>query len=230
MSTLQLTPAQLAQAQTAQWKEILRQALADMRVAAPAIVQSFNANQTVNVQIAVSELVRTPDGPSWAQIAAINNVPIIVPRGGGFSLTLPLKPGDEGWLVFCDSCIDLWWLNGGVQPPPTWPKPAGASLIQPQFERRRHDVTDCGFFPGAWNQKRALPSYSLTTLQLRTDDGTCYIEITPGGVINIKAPGGLNINGTVIATGDVQGNGHSLSSHVHPGVQSGGSDTGTPIG
>ena len=39
---------------------------------------------------------------------------------------------------------------------------------------------------------------------------------------------GVQVNGKITATGDVVGNGISLKSHVHGGVQSGGSETGNP--
>ena len=222
-----LTPSQLNYAQTAQWKEFLRQALADVRVAIPSIVKSFDAGtQTVSVQIAVSELVRL-NNPQWTAIQPINKVPIILPRAGGFCLTLPIQAGDEGMLVFCDSCIDLWWLNGGIQPP------AGAPFTQPEFERRRHDLNDCGFYPGTWNQTRVLPAYSIFSAQLRTDDGTCYLELAPGGIVNILAPGGVNIIGNLNATEEITAQTLTipipLSTHLHSDVTGGLDDTGPPI-
>jgi hypothetical protein len=234
-SQLQLTPAQLTAALTAQWKEIIRQALIDLRVAAPAVVTQFNSNQTVNVQIEISELVRLPDGPQWTAIPPIYNVPIILPRAGGFSLTLPLKAGDEGLLVFCDSCIDLWWQQGGVQPP------AGAPLKQPQFERRRHDLSDCGFIPGPWNQTRVLSNYSTDSAQLRSDDGTVIVDVAEAGItltapkvtintsgdIDLTASGNVNISGTNVSiASDTTIDGKTFLTHTHTGVQSGGSDTG----
>jgi hypothetical protein len=178
-----LTPSQLNSAESAQWKTILKQALYELRVAAPAIVQSFDAaTQTVSVQVAVSELIKTNSSPVWTQIPPINKVPIVLPRGGGFCLTLPLKAGDEGLLIFCDQCIDLWWLNGGVQPPP------GAPLVQPQFERRRHDLTDCGFYPGMWSQPNVVANYSANSAQLRSDDGTVIIDLSETNGITLTAP------------------------------------------
>jgi hypothetical protein len=215
MSTLQLTPAQLNAAESAQWQEILRQALADLRVAAPAIVQSFDATtQTVAVQIATRELVRTPDGPEWTTPTPIYKVPVAFPRAGGFALTMPLNAGDEGFLVFCDACIDLWWARGGVQN---------------QFERRRHYICDCIFHPGPWSQPRLLANYSSTSAQLRNDAGSAYIEIAAGGIINIKAPGGLNIIGATVGSGEGTFNSIPVSTHLHTGVTTGGGDTGTPI-
>ena len=217
MSTApQLTPAQLNYAETAQWKAILKQAITDLRVSIPAIVQSvdYTANPpVVTVTVAIQEVVRTADGPQNKTIYPISNVPIVLPSAGGFSLTLPVTAGDEGLLTFCDMCIDLWWKRGG---------------IQPQFERRRHDLSDCGFAPGMRSQKRPLSNWSQNSAQLRSDDGTTYIEIAAGGVVNIVAPGGLNVNGAVVATGEVTGNGIPLSTHIHGGIYSGGSFTDEP--
>lgn len=217
----QLTPSQLNFADTAMWKEILRQALTDLRVSIPAIVQSFDAaTQCVAVKPAIREVVRTPTGPENTEIAPIYNVPLCFPSAGGFSLTLPVQAGDEGLLVFCDMCIDLWWSRGG---------------IQNQFERRRHDVSDCGFYPGGRSQPRVLTAYSADSAQLRSDDGAAYVEVAAGHVVNVVAPGGLNITGpvmvmgTVMASGEVIGNGVALSTHIHGGVTTGGGDTGPPL-
>lgn len=211
----QLTPAQLNYAETAQWKDILRQAITDLRVSIPAIVTDFDpVKQVVGVEIAIREVVRTPSGPVDTAIAPIYNVPVCFPSAGGFSLTLPIQSGDEGLLVFCDMCIDLWWARGG---------------IQNQLERRRHDLSDCGFYPGGRSQPRALPSYSANSAQLRSDDGSTYVEIAAGQIVNIVAPSGVNITGNLVVSGEVTGNGIPLSTHLHPGVQAGGSDTGAPI-
>jgi hypothetical protein len=186
-----MTPAQLNAADTAQWKSTLKQALYDLRVAAPAIVKSYDsATNTVVVQVAVSELVRKNYVPVFMAIWPIFKVPVVLPSSGGFSITLPLQSGDEGLLVFCDQCIDAWWENGGIQPPD------GAILPQPNFERRRHDITDCGFIPGMRSQPRLLQNYSTTSMQLRSDDGTVVIDVAEAGV-TITAP-----KTQIVTTGD----------------------------
>lgn len=144
--------------------------------------------QTVTAQIAIQERVRPASGPAqWLDVPAIVNVPVILPRGGGFGITLPLKKGDEGLLVFCDTCFDLWWLHGQNNAPPAQnnpplpgPSPSGS---QRQLEVRRHYVHDCGFWPGMWSQPNVLPNYSGDSLQIRTDDGaTTVIDVATGGV------------------------------------------------
>lgn len=42
--------------------------------------------------------------------------------------------------------------------------------------------------------------------------------------------GNVSLNGTFTATGTVTGNGHNLSTHVHGGISTGSSNSGTPIG
>jgi Phage protein Gp138 N-terminal domain len=228
----QLNQAMLNYAETAQWKAIVKQALLETRCAAPATVQSFDpVKQVVTVQINISELVDSPNGPAWTAIYPISNVPICLPRGGGFALTLPIVQGDEGMLVFCDSCIDLWWQEGGIQPPP------GGPLVQPNFEQRRHDVTDCGFYPGMWNQKRVLANYSGSSAQLRSDDGTVIIDVSLNGITFTAPKVTLNSNGDLDLTasgvvkilsngGDTTIDGKDFLNHQHTGVSTGTGDTG----
>lgn len=54
------------------------------------------------------------------------------------------------------------------------------------------------------------------------------VKITVAGVIVDITSSQVSINGKVVATGDVVGGGISLDSHVHGGVQSGGSNTSGP--
>jgi hypothetical protein len=158
-------------AQTAQWKELIRQSLCDLRVAIPGIVVSFDVvTQTAVVQPAVREKLIVPGKP--AQNVAINpiyDVPVVMPRGGGYSMTLPLAAGDECLLVFNDMAIDNWWQNGGVQ-------------NQYQFESMRHDIADAVCIPGPWSQPRVLANYSPDSLQIRSDDGDTIIDVSESGV------------------------------------------------
>lgn len=47
---------------------------------------------------------------------------------------------------------------------------------------------------------------------------TVSIELTQGGAVNIVAPGGVNIAGSVTVSGDVVASGKSLVNHTHMGV------------
>lgn len=220
MSTnLRLTPEQLNYAITAQWKRILRQSLDDLRVSIPAIVQSFDAtHQTVTVQIAIREIVQGTQGPENIAIAPITKVPVMFPSGGGFSLTFPLQAGDEGLLIFCDACIELWLARGGVQD---------------QLERVRHALADCGFYPGGRSQPRVLSNYSTGSAQLRSDDGTKIIDVGNNNAISLTAPA-INITATngivnIASSGGANNtkiDGKVFLTHLHIGVTSGNSNTG----
>jgi hypothetical protein len=175
-----LTAAQVNRDQSAQFLQLIKQAMAKARVAIPAFLTDDMdpATQTVTVQIAIQELVRTTNGPAYMDVPPVVFVPIGVQRAGGFSSTLPLKKGDEGFLVFFDACVDFWWTNGqGSSPPPTMPKGAQASGSQRQNELRRHYVHDCVFMPCLWSQPNLLPDYSTDSAQLRADDGTAFVDV-----------------------------------------------------
>src|SRR6185312_7133451 len=93
-----------------------------MRVSMPAVVVSFDATkQTVSVQPAIKEIVAYLEaGGLWNNnteaipLPVLQDVPVVVPRAGGFTITLPIQPGDECLVVFGDTCIDAWWQSGGT--------------------------------------------------------------------------------------------------------------------
>ena len=176
---LALSPSQVNRAQSEQWRQAIRQALADTRCATPAFLTEDVdiTTQTVTVQISIQERVRTPTGPQWWDIPPIIMVPIIAPRGGGYSVTLPLKKGDEGLLIFCDTCFDLWWRDGQEGTVAQNTLNSGGKT-QKQNEVRRHYIHDCGFWPGMWSQKNLLTSYATDSLQIRTDDGATVIDVS----------------------------------------------------
>lgn len=186
-----LTPSQINSAEPAQWRQIVRQALDDTRCSTTAfLAEDIDPDrQTVTVQIAIQERVRPANGKAqWWDVPPIVNVPILTPRGGGYSITLPLKKGDQGLLIFCDTCFDNWWLNGQNNAPPA-ANVRVASGSQRQFEVRRHHVHDCGFAPGLWSQNNVLTDYSIDSLQIRRDDGSAIIDVSDASVV-VKNNGG----------------------------------------
>ena len=192
--------------------------LSGLQTAMPGIVTAVNLTKNVcSVQPSIQFYVRQPDGSQlWVTPPQLINVPIVFPSAGGFALTFPIAEGDEVLVICASRCIDAWWQNGGVQ-------------VQAEF--RMHDWGDGFAIPGPRSLPNALENISGSAAQLRSLDGSTYIEIAAGGVVNIKAPGGVNINGAVIATGEVTANGgHTVSAHVHGGVQTGGGTTAGPTG
>jgi len=118
------------------------------------------------------------------------NCPVIFPGGGGFSLTFPLAAGDDMLVIFASRCIDGWWQSGGWK--------SGKPTPQKQVELRMHDLSDGFCLPRVYSQTDLPHAVSTTTTQLRSDDGSMYVELAGSHVMNIVAPGGLNITAPTI--------------------------------
>ncbi|MBJ3816656.1 translation initiation factor IF-2 [Shimwellia pseudoproteus] len=191
-----------------------------LRVAMPGIIQSFDPDTvTAVVQPAIRAVSRDNDGnTSTHDYPLLVDVPVVFPRGGGCTLTFPVKAGDECLVIFADRCIDFWWQNGGVQEP---------------VDGRMHDLSDAFCIPGPQSQAQKISGISTTAAQLRTDSGAAFIELAPGGAVTITSPqvtinGQLQVNGVITSTGDQTAGGISQINHTHGGVQSGDSNTGKP--
>jgi len=216
-----------------------------LRVALPGIIQSFDPDAvTAVVQPAIRYIERDNDGNKVTQdYPLLVDVPVVFPRGGGCTLTFPVKEGDECLVIFADRCIDFWWQSGGIQEP---------------VDGRMHDLSDAFCIVGPQSQARKISGISTTTAQLRTDDGTAFIEVAAGGDITATTAGNATINapeivlngnvtingnlsqgmgenggtatmhGPVTVTNDVTAGGKSLMTHTHGGVETGSGNTGEP--
>ncbi|MCC7907759.1 translation initiation factor IF-2 [Klebsiella pneumoniae] len=191
-----------------------------MRVALPGIIQSFDPESvTAVVQPAIRYIERDNDGNTSTQdYPLLVDVPVIFPRGGGCTLTFPVKEGDECLVIFADRCIDFWWQSGGIQEP---------------VDGRMHDLSDAFCIVGPQSQAKKIGGISTTAAQLRTDDGSAIIELAAGGAVTITSPqitinGPLQVNGEITSTGDQLAGGISQIGHTHGGVEPGGGSTGAP--
>lgn len=200
------------------------QVAAKIRVAIPAIIQSFDATkQTVVVQPAIMESVRLSGGLATLNLGLVADVPIIMPRAGGYSLTLPIQAGDECLLIIADRCIDAWFQSGGQQAP---------------VEVRRHSISDAFAILGPWSNPRDLTSYSVSAAQLRSDDGNTLIEVGAGEVtikannVSVQAQqvtvaGSTNVH--ITGAGNTTIEGKNFLTHTHSGVTAGGGVTGPVV-
>ena len=216
-----------------------------MRVALPGIIQSFDPESlTAVVQPAIRYIERDNDGnKSTKDYPLLVDVPVVFPRGGGCTLTFPVSEGDECLVIFADRCIDFWWQSGGVQEP---------------VDGRMHDLSDAFCIVGPQSQAKKIGGISTTGAQLRTDDGSAFIEVAAGGDITATTAGNATINapeivlngnvtingnlsqgmgesggsatmhGPVTVTNDVTAGGKSLMTHTHGGVEHGSDSTGEP--
>ena len=214
----------------------------DIRVAIPGIIKSFNATkQTVEVQAAIRERVIIDGVLSWETIPILVDVPIVIPRAGGYMLTLPIEAGDECLVVFADACIDAWYQSGDVQN---------------QIDRRRHDLSDGFAIIGTWSQPNVIVNYSTDKAQLRNEAGTSKVELddttinlTTTGIINLTAAtlniqvAAMNMNADGTGAVAIKGQTISIDSttnattiegrdflvHHHTGVSTGSGNTGDVV-
>jgi hypothetical protein len=199
-----------------------------LRVAMPAIVAAFDEkNQTVTLQAAIAG---TDENGSAMTPPVLADVPVKFPRGGGFAFTFPVNPGEEGWVLFADRCIDNWFSTGQVSQ---------------AAEHRQHDWSDGGFLPGFSSLARAIGSFRNDAIVMRQLAGAGYVAIDTGGNVDIDGTqltvhcptkfmkpvtkdetlmvtGAATITGSVTVTGgNVTVDGMGSKSHHHTDSQNG---------
>ncbi len=104
-------------------QEALRMAmdgrLSSLWVSIPGIVTKVDFDKmTLEVQPAIQGIVEDQYGNfKNVNLPVLVDVPIVFPSAGGFTLTLPIKTGDEVIVLFASRCIDSWWQSGGIGVP-----------------------------------------------------------------------------------------------------------------
>ena len=110
--------------------------------ALPVIVTEDSDGFTVRLQPAIKGKQIDPQGKETdVQMPVLPDVPVQFSAGGGFTITHPIKKGDEGIAVFSARCLDNWWQQGGVQT---------------QARQRWHSLSDAMYIPGIRSKPRAL--------------------------------------------------------------------------
>jgi hypothetical protein len=233
-----LSLAEQVKSPTAQINNALSGFACAMRVCCPGIIQSFDpAEQTVTVSLALKETVFVNQRAKNMKIPDLIHVPLVIPKGGNFVLTMPVAQGDECIVVFGDQCIDSWWQSGGIQPP---------------LKLRRHNLSDGFAILGTWSQPNTISSYSTTSAQLRSKDGTVIVDVASTGVtitspkVVVNTTGDVDVqasgNTSVTASGSVTVSGSSVTlgsattidsrvflNHTHSGVTTGSGVTGKVV-
>jgi len=151
--------------------------LKELHTSMPGIIESFDSTkQTASIQPAVKRIFVTRDGDKEiltpSDLPILINVPIVFPRGGGFSLTFPVKKGDECLLNFCERSIDNWHQFGTIKVP-------GA--------RRFHSLSDAVAFVGLSSLPNKIPDYDPNNMEIKKDDGSVSIKLLENGNLEIHS-------------------------------------------
>ena len=160
----------------------------EQHVALPGRVQSYDAaTQTADVVPLLRHPVPQPDG-SYAleDLPVVPSVPVLWPRTGRWSLTLPMGPGDFVQLLVNSSDIGRWRAGDG-------------SVVDPGDLRRQH-LSHAVAIPGLYPRARALEHASATELVLGDTQGT-RLSIDASGTLTVTTGAGpvlvVDADGTV---------------------------------
>ncbi|QHI29034.1 hypothetical protein AhaeINNSZ174_05900 [Acinetobacter haemolyticus] len=192
----------------------------------PCEVVSYDPDAvTVEVKPLIRVPARTPDGGiEMLEIPILQDVPVMFPCAGGFTITHPINVGDECLVSFSSRNIDNWWQSGGVQNP---------------FDTRHHDLSDGFAFFRPQSQDKKISGISTDSLEIRSDDNATKIQITPGGIINfigqkavfhcdVEMKKSLTVDKVINSLTDVIAKTVSLLNHITTGVTSGSGKSGPP--
>jgi phage gp45-like len=139
-----------------------------LRVAMPATIENYDfKTQKASVQIDMKELLANDTALDYP---VISDVPVIFPRSGGASLTMPVVRGDPCLVFFLDRDISAWLL--------------GASNKKPNSQNC-HDLNDAVAIMGLSPFSQESLAENNTDVLLTYDK--CNIRLKKGGKIEIDS-------------------------------------------
>lgn len=152
----------------------------DINTCYPAKIKSFDpVTQTCTVIVSVEDYY-TGINFSFKKQAAplLVDVPVHIVQGGGWSLTVPIKEGDNCLIVYAQKGYDHW-LYSDLQE-------TGLVDGRPTAEHyREFSIRDALCIVGFNPIPKAIPNYNPTDLEIRNADLNQRITLKEGGNIEI---------------------------------------------
>ena len=165
--------------------------MSELHVCLPGRIERYDhIEQRAEVKPLLRRSYRDGDESDMPVIA---DVPVIWPRAGGASLTMPVKQGDGVLLVFADRSIDRWLVQGGEVTPD---------------DRRKHDLSDCVAIPGLYSFVDESPQDNNEDVLLQYEGSS--VRLTGDGNIETETDGDHSVSISGAHTMDVEGD-HSVS-------------------
>jgi len=151
------------------------------------IVEFFPETCTASVLICAERCAQDSEETNQViERKPIEEVPVHMPQGGGWSLTAPVKVGDTCMICFSQVGYDHWFYKDNDT--------AGLLAAIPKPHLKRKFSEDDGFcFVGFNPLTRTIKEYSADNLELRNEDRTQFISLDAGGDINIETNKDVNI-------------------------------------
>ena len=162
--------------------------LKDLHTCLPAIVESFDpVTQTLEIQPAISRIY---SGGKEVPLPKLINVPLVTLQTAQFSITMPVKAGDECLVIFSERSIDAFYKTGEVSPP---------------NDLRFHDLSDGFAILGISSEPNVITNYDPDNVEIRNADASVAVTLKPTDEIIIKAPTKITLDTPLVeCTGDVK--------------------------
>ena len=173
------------QSTTPTWADVILRALdsrlCEVHVALPGRVESYDpAKQTADVKPVVKSPIRKEGGTELLseELPVVPSVPVLFPRAGEFFVSLPVKAGHFGLLVFNDFSIDRFRALGEDAAP---------------GDSRCHTLTGAVFLPVALTPSaQKLADAHADNLVVGRDGGSA-IHIRPDDEIHMPGDGASDV-------------------------------------
>ena len=150
-------------------RRVVSRMFSEINVCIPAQIEAFDpATQMVECVPMIRRRVKNPDGSEEiVDCEKLIKVPLLTPyvRILGFSLTMPVSPGDICLLLFADKPLDLWQETGDVSDPP---ETKGS---------RNHHITDGIAILSPIPLPNAIEDYQIDSAEIRNDDRTTALQV-----------------------------------------------------
>ncbi|WPY01545.1 hypothetical protein Trichorick_01458 (plasmid) [Candidatus Trichorickettsia mobilis] len=144
----------------------------ELNVSIPGVIEKYDfKTQKANVRINIKPYQKVD-----VDFPIVPNVPVVFPRSGGASLTMPVKKGDGCLLVFSDLDAKSWLL--------------GADNVKPQTSRRHH-LTDAIAIIGLNPFTKASQAENNEDVLLSYADSK--VRLKPNGIIDIHNAKEVNV-------------------------------------
>lgn len=157
-----------------------------------AIVSSVNyENQTLEANPVT--IMRTVDDNGKLhdfKLPMLIDVPFQCYKGGGYSITVPVKEGDECLIVFTDVDFSAWFQNGGF------------NFAEHSF---KHAYSNAIAIIGFSSEVNSIQNYNPNAVEIRNADGTQKISLSEGNITLKSATITLDGNVTTTGTSNLQG-------------------------
>lgn len=148
----------------------------------PALVVAVNhSTQLIDAQITIKRQMKG----ELINLPLLKNVPLRYYKSNIFSITFPIEVNDNVMIIFAERSIDTWLTEGDIQNP---------------FDIRKFSLSDAFAIPMMYHQKDVIPSFDSTNLQIKTNDGSGTITLTPSGDIELNGNGDTTIAYTDMKT------------------------------